>query len=88
MPVDEVCENPNTLIWLEHYRDLEDGPVLSPTAMFPCDDEDVKGSDGMPRVMEFYCGNVYQLNEYGRTFRCWIGNKPSEVFARSVPWSE
>lgn len=83
MPVEEVLENPETLIWLEHYRYIDNGPVITPTAMFPPDDGDEKS-----RIMDFYCGNIYQTGEYGRTFRCWIGDKPSEVFARSVPWSE
>lgn len=81
MPVDEVLENPETLIWLEHYRYIDNGPVITPTAMYPRDSDSTD-------VMDFYCGNIYQRAEYGRTFRCWIGDKPSEVFARSVPWSE
>lgn len=81
MSVEEVLENPETLIWLEHYRYIDNGPVITPTAMYPRD------SDGAD-VMDFYCGDIYRRAEYGRTFRCWIGDKPSEVFARSVPWSE
>ena len=102
MPVEEVLENPETLIWLEHYRYIDNGPVITPTAMYPANDDDsadgyVHGTDegvaqgnadGKPRVMDFYCGDIYQTSDYGRTFRCWIGDKPSEVFARSVPWSE
>ena len=81
MPVEEVLENPETLIWLEHYRYIDNGPVITPTAMYPRDND---GAD----VMDFYCGDIYRREKYGRTFRCWIGDKPSEVFARSVPWSE
>lgn len=81
MAVEEVLENPETLIWLEHYKYIDNGPVITPTAMYPRDSDDAD-------AMDFYCGNIYRRAEYGRTFRCWIGNKPSEVFARSVPWSE
>ena len=97
MPVDEVLENPETLIWLEHYRHIDNGPVLTPTAMYPNDTDDVDGyvsgcDEGTgadrPRIMDFYCGDIYQASDYGMKFRCWIGPMPSEVYRQSVPWED
>ena len=101
MDVHEVLENPETLIWLEHYRNIDNGPVLTPTAMYPYSEGEgvdgyVKGTDegyaahaeGIPPIMDFYCGDIYQTGAYGKMFRCWIGDMPSDVFRKSVPWDD
>ena len=101
MPVEEVVENPETLIWLEHYRYIDNGPVLTPTALYPYDgpdadgyvhgqDEGVENADNIliPKIADFYCGDIYQTSDYGKTWRCWIGPMPSEVYRNSVPWND
>lgn len=101
MPVREVMENPETLVWLEHYRQVDNGPVLTPTALYPSDGQDADGAvhsgDGdadspafqdLPKIADFYCGDIYRVCDYGKTWRCWIGPMPSKVFRRSVSWDD
>ena len=101
MPVREVMENPETLIWLEHYRQIDNGPVLTPTALYPPDGPDADGMvhpgsgdttnpvyKDLPKIADFYCGDIYQVSDYGKDWRCWIGPMPSEAFRRSVSWDD